>query len=239
MEFIESGIPGFDELISLKEEFGGIPKNTNTLIYGPPKTGKTIFCNQFIYQGLQNADACLYISTDHGIRQLQTNMIDFQWFIQNYIQSQTLYIIDGISKLSGGKLEDSANLKFSTINNPAELMVKIGMGIGFVYKKSNDFRSILDSLTTLFAFNPQKTVVNFLNAYLKRVNEAGGSGLVAYTEGVADPDTEIILKSLFDNKIRLDGEYMNFERISEDIDEISTVESAYEISDQGLTITKL
>jgi len=44
---IESGIPGFDELTSSNDGTGGIPENTATLIYGPPKTGKSIFTNQF------------------------------------------------------------------------------------------------------------------------------------------------------------------------------------------------
>ncbi len=51
---IESGIPGFDELTRSDTGTGGIPENSSTLIYGPPKTGKTIFCNQFAYKGLFN-----------------------------------------------------------------------------------------------------------------------------------------------------------------------------------------
>jgi len=83
MEFIESGIPGFDELISANEGIGGIPRNTNTLLFGPPKTGKSIFCNQFIYQGLITEEPGLYITTDQGIKELQSNMIDFHWFTHN------------------------------------------------------------------------------------------------------------------------------------------------------------
>ena len=49
---IESGIPGFDELTISEISEGGIPEKSTTLIYGPPKTGKSIFCNQFTYHGL-------------------------------------------------------------------------------------------------------------------------------------------------------------------------------------------
>jgi len=37
---IESGIPGFDELTRTESFMGGIPENSTTLVYGPPKTGK-------------------------------------------------------------------------------------------------------------------------------------------------------------------------------------------------------
>ncbi len=35
IEFIESGIPGFDKLTVSANTTGGIPENTTTLIYGP------------------------------------------------------------------------------------------------------------------------------------------------------------------------------------------------------------
>lgn len=232
MRIIESGIPGFDQITKV----GGILYNSNTLIYGPPKTGKTIFCNQFIYKGLLNDEPGLYLTLDKGNKELQSNMMDFQWFMQNYIQNQSLYIIDGISRFSGAKQVDSNNLKFSSVNNPTDMMVKLGIGTSFIYKKSIPFRSVLDSLTTLLAFNPVQTVIRFLKAYLKRIKEAGGTGLVAYTEGIVGPEIELMLKSLFDNNLRLDGENLYYRTISEDVEEISEVNSTYQITEQGLII---
>nr|WP_279383495.1 ATPase domain-containing protein [Methanobacterium formicicum] len=42
MSMIETGIPGLDELLSLNDG-EGFPQNTTTLVYGPPKVGKSIF----------------------------------------------------------------------------------------------------------------------------------------------------------------------------------------------------
>ena len=69
-------------------------------------------------------------------------------------------------------------------------MVKVGIGSRSVYKKSKNFRSILDSLNTMIAFNPDQMVIRVLKAYLRRISEAGGTGLIAYTESAADPETE-------------------------------------------------
>jgi len=237
VNFIESGIPGFDELISSDDEVGGIPKNRNMLIYGPSKTGKSIFCNQFIYHGLQNEEPGLYITTDYGIKKLQNNMMDFQWFIQNYVQNQTFYAIDGISRLSGAKLEESNTVKYSSINNPTDLMVKVGIGTRFLYKKNENFRSVIDSLTTLLAFNPAQTVLRLLKAYTRRIVEAGGSTLIAYTEGVAEPMVENLFNSYFENKIRLDGSRIKVE-ILKDSGQIMKIESSYEISDNGIVVER-
>jgi KaiC/GvpD/RAD55 family RecA-like ATPase len=233
---IESGIPGFEQLTISETAEGGIREKTNVLIYGPLKTGKSIFCNQFAYQGLLNQEPCLYVTTDYGIKQIERNMMEFGWFIQNYIQNQSLYIIDGISQLSGAKLEDTNNFKTSSVGNPADMMVKVGIGTRSVYKKSNHFRSVLDSLNTLFAFNPEEMVIRILKAYLRRINEAGGTGLIAYTENVAEPEIENELKQLFDNTIRLDGHNIHIESYFKEFDEVKNFRSTYTITDKGIVI---
>lgn len=235
---IQSGIPGFDQLTVSELAEGGIPEKSTTLIYGPPKTGKSIFCNQFIYSGLSNQEPCLYVTTDKGINQVQRDMMDFQWLIKNYIQNQTIYFIDGISHLSGGKFETKNNMVSSSVSNPADLMVKVGIGTRNVYKTSNHFRSILDSLNTLFAFNPDQMVIRILKAYLRRITEAGGTGLIAYTEGITDPKTEMELKSLFNNTIRLDGQYIHIKSDYTDFNEVQTFESDYTITDNGIVVNQ-
>ncbi len=233
---IESGIPGFDELTAADTKTGGIPEKSNTLVYGPPKTGKTILCNQFTYHGLLNGEPCLYITVDHGLKKLQNNMMDFEWLIQKYIQNQTLYIIDGISQLSGVKLENTNNIKSSSVGNPADMMVKVGIGARSVYKKSNHFRSVLDSLNTLLEFNPDQMVVRVLKAYLRRINEAGGTGVIAYTSGITDPETEKEIISMFDHTIRLDGQNIYVQSHFEANDDYN-FESTYNITSKGLKIT--
>ncbi len=238
IQSIKSGIPGFDELTVSEITEGGIPGKSVTLIYGPPKSGKSIFCNQFTYHGLLNQEPCLYVTTDQSLKQLQTNMMNFQWLIMNYIQNQTLYIIDGISQLSGVKLEETNNIKSSSVGNPADMMVKVGIGTRSVYKKSNHFRSVLDSLNTLMAFNPDQMVLRVLKAYIRRISEAAGTGIIAYTEGTTDPKTEIVLKSLFDNIIMLDGENIHVESHFGDVDELINFKSTYSITDNGIVVNE-
>lgn len=65
LERIKTGIPGLDSLIS-----GGLPKNTITLISGPPGSGKTILCLQFLYQGIEEEDKCLFFTLDKKVGKL-------------------------------------------------------------------------------------------------------------------------------------------------------------------------
>ncbi|NYB52572.1 MAG: recombinase RecA [Methanobacteriaceae archaeon] len=235
MNDVESGIPGLDELLRSSRDYdlGGFPRNSSTLIYGPPKVGKSIFCYQFAYHGLSIEEPCLYITADEGMKQLQQSMMDFGWFLQSPMEKELLYVIDSISSLSGSPAESSNTYTLSKINDPTDLMVKVGLGTRFVYKKSNNFRSVFDSLTTPFAFNPEPMVIRFLKTYIRRLYEAGSTVLISYTEGVTDENTEKILKSIVDNVIMLDGSYLTF-RSSDGL--LGTAE--YHITDHGLVLEK-
>ena len=74
---VKTGVPGLDELIS-----GGIPKGTITLVSGPPGSCKTIICCQFLYQGVQDGDKCLFLTLDKKVEgllgQIKELGLDFQ-----------------------------------------------------------------------------------------------------------------------------------------------------------------
>jgi KaiC/GvpD/RAD55 family RecA-like ATPase len=65
IERVKTGIKGLDELLS-----GGLPKESITLVSGPPGSGKTIFCYQFMAAGIQEGKKCLYLTLDKKIEGL-------------------------------------------------------------------------------------------------------------------------------------------------------------------------
>ena len=229
---IESGISGFDELTRSNDGTGGIPENTATLIYGPSKTGKSIFTNQFTYKGLINEEPCLYITTDNGYKQFKTNMDEFNWSIVEYLDNNSLYLIDTISEIFEEKHSQSESYIQSYINNPTDIMVKVGSGINYIYKNNPRFRSVVDSATTLLAYNENMLIIRVLKAYLMRVNEAGGTPIIAYTQDSADSIVETMLKSMVDNIIRVDGEELFIEAMKG----IGKRSSPYQITDNGIVL---
>jgi KaiC/GvpD/RAD55 family RecA-like ATPase len=65
LERFKTGVKGLDELLS-----GGFPKESITLISGPPGSGKSIFCYQFIAKGIEEGQKCLYLTLDKKIEGL-------------------------------------------------------------------------------------------------------------------------------------------------------------------------
>ena len=89
-ERVRTGIQGLDELLH-----GGFPEGSVTLVSGTPGTGKTIVCFQYIWQGLQNGEKCLFLSSDERIenliKQARKLGFDFQPAIDNN-QMKFLYL---------------------------------------------------------------------------------------------------------------------------------------------------
>ena len=65
MERIKTGVEGLDSIIE-----GGLPKESITLVSGPPGGGKSIFCFQFLYEGAKNGEKCLFLTLDKKVEGL-------------------------------------------------------------------------------------------------------------------------------------------------------------------------
>ncbi len=82
IERVKTGVKGLDELLS-----GGIPKESITLISGPPGSGKSIFCYQFIANGVEEGQKCLYLTLDKKIDGLLTQAAELGFNFQPAIET--------------------------------------------------------------------------------------------------------------------------------------------------------
>lgn len=223
---IGSGIAGLDKLT------GGLPENTMTLVYGPPKTGKSIFCYQFLRQAVADGDLCSYLMTDYTQSQLEQQMMAFDWFIHDYIIAKKLYVIDTASGSVGAMQKETKNMVISSPQNPTDIASKVIRQLQDIYQQTQQFRSILDSSTTLFAFNSPILVIRVLKSYIMRIKMAGGTGIITYTEGTAETEIETMLKASVDNIIHLDSETITVEAMAG----LKQVNASYQITDNGVVV---
>ena len=94
MERVKTGIVGLDAILT-----GGFPKNSITLVSGPPGGGKSIFCFQFLYEGIKNGEKCLFLTLDKKVEgiliQAQQLGFDFQPAIE---KKQAKFLFLNINK---------------------------------------------------------------------------------------------------------------------------------------------
>lgn len=84
---IPSGIPGLDKLIQ-----GGFLKGSAILIAGGTGTGKTIFCAQYIWEGLQRGENCLFITLEERPVDIEADVKNFGWDFEKYIEKKQLFL---------------------------------------------------------------------------------------------------------------------------------------------------
>ena len=86
-ERIPTGIPGLDNLIE-----GGFIKGSTVLISGAAGTGKTIFCSQYIMEGLKNGETCMFITLEEKPEDIIDDVKRFGWDFKKYISSKKLFL---------------------------------------------------------------------------------------------------------------------------------------------------
>jgi len=87
VERIKTGVSGLDGLIE-----GGFPRSSVTLITGGAGTGKTIFCCQFMMEGLKNKESCIYLTLEEEPEEIRDDAKEFGWDFQKYEKSGKLAI---------------------------------------------------------------------------------------------------------------------------------------------------
>lgn len=84
---IATGVPGLDRLMQ-----GGLLKGSATLVAGGAGTGKTIFCAQFLWEGLQKGENCLFITFEEPPEDIKADVRSFGWDFDEYIKKKKLFL---------------------------------------------------------------------------------------------------------------------------------------------------
>ena len=122
---VSTGIPGLDRLIQ-----GGFVKGAAILVSGNTGAGKTIFCLQYLYEGLKKGESCVYISFEESAKDIKEDAkvlgMDFESYEKkgkfkivekNVFESSNIDIFE-IDKLKASRVViDPFSLLAMTIEN--------------------------------------------------------------------------------------------------------------------------
>ena len=123
MTRLESGIFGLDELL-----YGGFVKNTVNALIGTTGCGKTIFSMQFLLEGLEAGEKCVYVSIDLSEEEFIRIAQSMGWDLKKYVRTRQLKI--GQFYVKDASFLDSDLIKFV---------------------KGEDLRIVIDSFSPLIA----------------------------------------------------------------------------------------
>lgn len=183
--------PGSRRLVA-----GKVPRG-QILLIGPPGVGKSVFCMQFLYQGLLAGETAILVTTRESAMDACGSMRMLGFDIEPYIKRGMFRIIDCYSWRIGNKPSSEYFVK-----NPADLS-EISITIEGA---RNDFKNIrfgMDSITDLVLYSNEDRFAKFLQLVSSRIKMADGMGIYAVTAGAHGERFMTLLRSMLDGVIEM------------------------------------
>lgn len=141
---VKTGIPGFDEILH-----GGVPARNVVLLSGGPGTGKTIFAQQFLYNGLLDGSPGLYVSLEEHPVQVRLNMAQFGWDVKRFEAEGKFAVVDAFT--SGiGEAAKREKYVVRAVDDFPRLLDAIRAAVRDIGAE----RAVVDSVTTLYITRP-------------------------------------------------------------------------------------
>jgi len=177
---------------------GKIPPES-LLLLGPSGIGKTIFCKQFLYNGLIIGEPCIYVATDESPEEISKSMKNFGFDIEPYKKSGMLRIIDCYSWKLGGKSSSEY-----IVNNPADLTI-VSIAIEKARQDLKKIRLVLDSITGLASIcdHNLKVFLKFLQIVVARIRLMNGNAIFTAAPEAHDQKFLSLLRLIFDGTLEM------------------------------------
>lgn len=141
---ISTGIPGFDEILR-----GGIPKRNVVLLSGGPGTGKSIFGQQYLYNGLLKGEPGVLVVLEEHPVQVRMSMAQFGWDPTRFENDGKLAIVDAFTAGIG----EAARRERYVVRSPDDFQLLIDV-LREAIRDVKAVRAVVDSVTTLYITKP-------------------------------------------------------------------------------------
>lgn len=165
IEFVKTGIKGFDEVIG-----AGIPKGRAILVSGSAGSGKTVLINCFLYQGITEfKENGVFVTFEESPNDIARNVSGFGWDYEALVRQKKLAFVN-VSP------EEELDLPIETgYYNLIPLLERIRYAVKSVKAK----RLVIDSMSALFAkFQNQNIVREALNRIYFEIKKMGVTTLI-------------------------------------------------------------
>ena len=144
IERVVTGIPGLDEILR-----GGIPKRNVVLLSGGPGTGKSIFGQQYLYNGLRRSEPGVLVVLEEHPVQVRVSMSQFGWDVREFEEAGKLAIVDAFTAGIG----EAAKRERYVVRAPDDFQLLIDV-LREAIRDVGAERAVIDSVTTLYITKP-------------------------------------------------------------------------------------
>ena len=193
---VPTGISGLDVQLG-----GGVPPGTTILLLAEPGAGSEIFAQQFAYGGLINNDEVFYLSSEHPVQEIASEMEDFGWGTKdelmdniNFIDAYAPRFYNVLPKDLMSNVSAKEFLKQGT--DPLNLLKST-----VTKKHDGKYRGVIDSISFFLRSYELDDVVEAIEIMSSVGKLSGAVHLILMTSGMHDPVVENTLKHVCDGVI--------------------------------------
>ena len=144
IERVVTGIPGLDDILH-----GGIPKRNVVLLSGGPGTGKSIFGQQYLYNGLRLGEPGVLVVLEEHPVQVRVSMSQFGWNVRPYEEKGMFAIVDAFTAGIG----EAAKRERYVVRAPDDFQSLVDI-LREAIRDVGAVRAVIDSVTTLYITKP-------------------------------------------------------------------------------------
>jgi len=176
----------------------GVVPSSSLLLIGPSGVGKTIFCKQFLYNGLIMGEPCIYVTTNESPEEIEKSMKTFGFDVEPYRDKKLFRVVDGCSWKLGGV----SSSEYS-VDSQQNYLTAISIKIKKARQGLKNIRLMLDSISELTALCNKDAVLNFLQIHTARIRLEGGRAIYTVASGAHDEHFMNLLRLLFDGILEM------------------------------------
>ncbi len=222
-ERITTGISGLDEMLN-----GGIPKGHVFTVLGTFGTGKTTFALQYLWEGIQKDEKCIFISLEEGKEEIVKTGRSYGWDFQPYLDNNQIVV----EKLSPADAKATINRLKSDLPRFIEEFGADRIvidSVSLLNMLSDEPREKRERLFELCQMVKKVKATTMLTAEVKDENHRSSrDGLVEYT---VDGVILLMYNQLDSQEVQMSIQVIKMRRI-----EHSRKIKPYEITDNGLVV---
>ncbi|MCX8196988.1 MAG: RAD55 family ATPase [Candidatus Micrarchaeota archaeon] len=225
---LPTGIKGLDDILG-----GGLPLQSNVLLYGDPLCGKKPLLMQFVYEGLKMNIPGIFVLLDYGFDDWRGMMESSGWSIDQYEQNGLLQVVDCYSKQFDPSLEDEGIVSY--VDNPSDLS-DISMTISGLQEQiaqiAENHRLGFHSVSSLLETNPPDAVFRFMQFMTGKGRKTACTALYVLEKGMHDEKQVKMIEHLMDGVIEFTEDKLHVRGLMG----ASTAFHHYEIGPHGIII---
>ncbi|MEM4554958.1 MAG: RAD55 family ATPase [Candidatus Anstonellaceae archaeon] len=224
---LPTGIKNLDEILG-----GGLPMQSNIMLYGDPLCGKKPLLMQFVYEGLKMNIPGIFVLVDYGFEEWKSMMESSGWVLGQYEQNGLLQVIDCYSKQFDSSLEDEGIVSYLVGNDLSNISMSLSALQDQIAQIAENHRLGFHSVSSLLETNSPESVFRFMQFITGKVRRSGCTAMYVVEKGMHDEKHVRMLEHLMDGVIEFSEDKLKVRGLMG----ASSSYHHYEIGPNGLII---